>query len=39
MPTTVIFGRDGVERARLAGEADWGGEDARRVVDAVLAEG
>jgi thiol-disulfide isomerase/thioredoxin len=39
MPTTVIFGPDGVERARLAGEADWSSEDARKVIDAVLAAG
>jgi thiol-disulfide isomerase/thioredoxin len=39
MPTTVIFGPDGVERARLAGEADWSSEDARKVIDAILAAG
>ncbi|MDO8322762.1 MAG: redoxin family protein [Phenylobacterium sp.] len=38
MPTTVIFGKDGVERARLAGGADWAGTDARAVIDKVLAE-
>ena len=37
-PTTVIYGRDGVERARLAGGADWSGPEARAVIDAVLAE-
>lgn len=39
MPTTVIFGPDGVERGRLSGGADWAGEDARAVIDAVLAAG
>ena len=38
MPTTVIFGRDGVERARLSGGADWSGPDAKAVIDKVLAE-
>lgn len=38
MPTTVIFGKDGVERARLAGGADWSGPDAKAVIDKVLAE-
>lgn len=39
MPTTVIYGPDGMERARVAGDADWSGEDARRVIDRVLDEG
>lgn len=38
MPTTVIYGKDGRERARLAGEADWSGEDAKKLIDALLAE-
>jgi thiol-disulfide isomerase/thioredoxin len=38
-PTTVIFGPDGVERARLAGEADWTSAEARAVVDQVLSAG
>lgn len=38
MPTTIIYGRDGVERARIAGEADWSGKDAKAVIDKVLAE-
>lgn len=37
MPTTVIYGPDGLERGRLAGSADWSSPEARRVVDAVLA--
>jgi thiol-disulfide isomerase/thioredoxin len=38
MPTTVLYDRHGVERARLAGGADWSGPDARAVIDALLAE-
>jgi thiol-disulfide isomerase/thioredoxin len=37
MPTTVLYDRDGVERARLAGGADWSGPDARAVIDTLLA--
>ena len=35
-PTTVIYGRDGMEKARVAGEADWSGTDARALVDEAL---
>lgn len=38
MPTTVIYGADGLERARLSGGADWSGADARAVIDHILAE-
>jgi thiol-disulfide isomerase/thioredoxin len=38
MPTTILYDRHGVERARLAGGADWSGADARKVVDSLLAE-
>lgn len=38
MPTTIIFDRHGVERARLAGGADWSSADARAVIDKLLAE-
>jgi hypothetical protein len=38
MPTTVIYGADGLERARLSGGADWSGADARAVIDQVLAD-
>ncbi|HYD45627.1 MAG TPA: TlpA disulfide reductase family protein [Phenylobacterium sp.] len=37
MPTTVIFGKDGVEKARVSGDADWSTKDARAVIDQVLA--
>jgi thiol-disulfide isomerase/thioredoxin len=39
MPTTVIFGKDGVERGRVLGPAEWSGKDAKAVIDKVLAEG
>lgn len=38
-PTTVIYGRDGLEKARVAGEADWSGPEARALIDRVLAAG
>ena len=38
MPTTIIYDKHGVERARLAGGADWSGPDARKVIDALLKE-
>ena len=38
MPTTIIYDRKGVERARLAGGADWSGPDAKAVIDFLLAE-
>ena len=38
MPTTIIYGADGLERGRLAGGADWSGPDARAVIDHVLGE-
>jgi thiol-disulfide isomerase/thioredoxin len=39
MPTTVIFGKDGIERGRVLGPAEWSGKDAKAVIDKVLAEG
>jgi thiol-disulfide isomerase/thioredoxin len=38
MPTTVIYGADGLERGRMSGGADWSGPDARAVIDRLLAE-
>jgi thiol-disulfide isomerase/thioredoxin len=38
MPTTVIFDRRGVERARLPGGADWSSADAKAVIDRLIAE-
>lgn len=37
IPTTVIYDRQGVERARLSGGADWSTDQAKKVMDAVLA--
>lgn len=37
-PTTVIYGRDGLEKARVSGEADWSGPEAKALVDKALAE-
>lgn len=34
-PTTVIYDEDGVEIARLAGEADWNSYEAAALVDAI----
>jgi thiol-disulfide isomerase/thioredoxin len=38
IPTTVIYDRQGHERARLSGGADWSTEQAKTVMDAVLAQ-
>ena len=38
MPTTVIYGKDGREKARLSGEADWSSPEAHKLIDALLAE-
>lgn len=38
MPTTLILGKDGLERGRISGEADWSGPGAKAVIDKVLAE-
>ena len=38
MPTTIIYDKAGVERARLAGGADWSGPDAKVVINALMAE-
>jgi thiol-disulfide isomerase/thioredoxin len=39
MPTTIIYGPDGLERGRISGEADWSGKDAKALIDKLLAEG
>lgn len=36
-PTTIIYGKDGREIGRVAGEADWAGAEARALVDKALA--
>jgi thiol-disulfide isomerase/thioredoxin len=37
MPTTLILDRNGLERGRISGEADWAGPGAKAVIDKVLA--
>jgi thiol-disulfide isomerase/thioredoxin len=37
-PVTIVYDRQGRERARLEGGADWTGTEARAVIDALLAE-
>ena len=37
MPTTLILGKDGLERGRISGEADWAGPGAKAVIDKALA--
>jgi len=36
-PTTVVYGKDGREIGRVAGEADWSGAEAQALVDKALA--
>jgi thiol-disulfide isomerase/thioredoxin len=38
MPTTLIIGKDGLERGRVAADADWSGPGAKAVIDKALAE-
>jgi thiol-disulfide isomerase/thioredoxin len=38
MPTTVIFDKHGIERARLPGGANWASPEARAVVETLMAE-
>ena len=35
-PTTVIYNKAGEEVARLPGDTDWNGRDARALIDALL---
>jgi len=37
-PTTVIYDRQGRERARMAGPADWSSAEAKGIVEKLLAE-
>jgi thiol-disulfide isomerase/thioredoxin len=39
LPTTVIYGRDGKELARMPGGAQWDGPNARAVIDWALTKG
>jgi thiol-disulfide isomerase/thioredoxin len=38
MPVTILYGRDGRERARLVGGADWASEEAKALIEAALRE-
>jgi thiol-disulfide isomerase/thioredoxin len=38
LPTTIIYDKRGVERARLSGGADWNGADARALIETLLKE-
>lgn len=38
MPQTILLDRQGRIRASLAGEADWSSDEARALIDTVLAE-
>jgi thiol-disulfide isomerase/thioredoxin len=38
-PTTIIYGKDGAEAVRVAGEADWSAPEPRALVDEVLNAG
>jgi thiol-disulfide isomerase/thioredoxin len=38
LPVTVLYDKNGVERARLAGGADWSSPEAKAVVAALLAQ-
>jgi thiol-disulfide isomerase/thioredoxin len=37
MPTTILYDAKGVERARLAGGADWSSSQAHAVMDLLLS--
>jgi thiol-disulfide isomerase/thioredoxin len=36
-PTTVVYGKDGLEIGRVAGEADWSTEEAKALIRTALA--
>jgi thiol-disulfide isomerase/thioredoxin len=38
LPTTILYGRNGREQARVSGGADWSGADAHAVIEALLAK-
>jgi len=39
LPVTVVLDREGNEIARLLGDAEWDGDSARAIVEALLAPG
>jgi thiol-disulfide isomerase/thioredoxin len=38
LPSTIIYDKKGIERARISGDADWNSREARQVVERLLAE-
>lgn len=38
VPETVVVGRDGIIRKKIAGATDWSSEANRRLIDDLLAE-
>ncbi|RMF01984.1 MAG: TlpA family protein disulfide reductase, partial [Alphaproteobacteria bacterium] len=39
LPTTILVDAQGRELGRLAGPAEWGSEDAKKLIKAVLEKG
>ncbi len=37
-PTTILYGPDGTEIARMSGEADWAASEAVQFIDAALRQ-
>jgi thiol-disulfide isomerase/thioredoxin len=37
-PTSILYDKKGVERARVVGEADWSSPEAKAVIDRLLVE-
>lgn len=38
LPTTIVYDKSGIERARLSGDADWASAEAAELVRTLLAE-
>jgi thiol-disulfide isomerase/thioredoxin len=38
LPSTIIYDKKGVERARISGDADWSSKEAHAIVERLLAE-
>jgi hypothetical protein len=36
MPTTLLIDHDGREIGRLVGPADWGSEEAKKLIEAAI---
>jgi thiol-disulfide isomerase/thioredoxin len=37
-PTTVVYDKKGIERARIVGEAEWASPEAKAMIDTLLQE-